>query len=350
MSYIHSWVDTLLTWGKIIQNREVGWLTVDRKTGKYMREQQPIWKKIKLLFLFNPLLEWIDRTKLLRYWWHEKAERAGKYESSPTSKKQIKAFVDFYGIDMSQFEPSDINEYPTFQDFFIRKHKPGFRPIASPDDKTIATCVADSRLVVYDSLPQARSIWIKGHHFTLENLVGAEEPLKKWADAAVASFRLSPQDYHRYHSPVTGHVKWYKSIHGDYYAVDPLCIRSDIDVLTSNARCVVAIQSEELGEVLFVAIGAKEVGTVKIHEHFQKPGTQVQKGDEIGMFEFGGSSIIVAFEKNRIKFDHDLVYHSNRSVEVNVEMGMTLGKATMPGGKSEPVGHYGCHLKFEEMG
>jgi len=45
--------------------------------------------------------------------------------------------------------------------------------------------------------------------------------------------------------------------------VDPLCIRSDIDVLTSNARCVVAIQSEEFGEVLFVAIGAKEVGTVK---------------------------------------------------------------------------------------
>jgi len=36
----------------------------------------------------------------------------GKYESSPASKKQIKAFTDFYRIDMSQFEPSDINEYP----------------------------------------------------------------------------------------------------------------------------------------------------------------------------------------------------------------------------------------------
>ena len=59
------------------------------------------------------------------------------------------------------------------------------------------------------------------------------------------------------------------------------------------------------------------------------------------MFEFGGSSIIVAFEKNRIKFDHDLVYHSNRSVEVDVEIGMTLGKAIMSSGKGEPVGYNG---------
>ena len=79
----------------------------------------------------------------------------------------------------------------------------------------------------------------------------------------MASFRLSPQDYHRFHSPVTGTVKWWKRIQGDYYGVDPICIRSDIDVLTCNARCVVAIETEEFGEVLFVAIGAKEVGTVK---------------------------------------------------------------------------------------
>ena len=79
----------------------------------------------------------------------------------------------------------------------------------------------------------------------------------------------------------------------------------------------------------------------RIHDHLQKPGAHLKKGDEIGIFEFGGSSIIVAFEKDRIKFDHDLIYHSNRSVEVDVEMGMSLGKATMPGGKREPVGYSG---------
>ena len=79
----------------------------------------------------------------------------------------------------------------------------------------------------------------------------------------------------------------------------------------------------------------------RIHKHLKKPSARLKKGDEIGMFKFGGSSIMVAFERNRIKFDHDLVYHSHRSVEVNVEMGMSLGKATIPGGNREPVGYTG---------
>lgn len=49
---------------------------------------------------------------------------------------------------------------------------------------------------------------------------------------------------------------------GEYYGVDPIAIRSDIDILTNNARCAVCIESEEFGQVLFVAIGASEVGTV----------------------------------------------------------------------------------------
>ena len=79
--------------------------------------------------------------------------------------------------------------------------------------------------------------------------------------------------------------------------------------------------------VLFVAIGAREVGTVKIHEQYQTPGANVGKGDELGFFEFGGSSIVVAFEKGRIVFDQDLVVHSESAVEVDVEVGMSLGRA-----------------------
>jgi phosphatidylserine decarboxylase len=62
---------------------------------------------------------------------------------------------------------------------------------------------------------------------------------------------------------VNGTVNWWKQIQGDYYGVDPIAIRSDIDILTNNARCAVCIETEEFGKVLFVAIGASEVGTVK---------------------------------------------------------------------------------------
>jgi phosphatidylserine decarboxylase precursor len=81
--------------------------------------------------------------------------------------------------------------------------------------------------------------------------------------ATVASFRLSPQDYHRYHSPVTGKIKLFRSVPGDYYQVDPVALRSKVDILTRNRREYVVIETEAFGDVLFVAIGATQVGSVK---------------------------------------------------------------------------------------
>lgn len=85
---------------------------------------------------------------------------------------------------------------------------------------------------------------------------------KQFADGPTASFRLSPQDYHRYHSPVTGKIKLFRSMPGDYYEVDPVAITSKVDIVTRNARDYVVIETKEFGDVLFVAIGATEVGTV----------------------------------------------------------------------------------------
>src|SRR5690242_17001385 len=57
LNYIHRTLDYALALVKLVRNREVGWQTLNRKTGKYEREQQPILKKLKLLLLFNPLTE-----------------------------------------------------------------------------------------------------------------------------------------------------------------------------------------------------------------------------------------------------------------------------------------------------
>ena len=78
LGQIHRLLNACLGYLNLLQNREIGWLTVDRKTGAYKREQQPIWKKLKLLLLFNPFTEWIDRTHLLRLWTHEKNISAGE--------------------------------------------------------------------------------------------------------------------------------------------------------------------------------------------------------------------------------------------------------------------------------
>lgn len=245
-----------------IPNHQAGWKSLNRQTGQLEREQEPLLKKLKLLALFNPLTEWIDATHAMRLYMHRRNLQKGREESTPTSHNQIRGFIDYYHIDMSDFEPSDPEKYRTFEDFFVRKHRQGARPIHDAHNPEKAVVCADARVVTYDTVPQAKKLWIKGSDFSITNLVMDVNLGAKFDDGAVASFRLSPQDYHRYHSPVGGTVKEFRSLPGNYYQVDPIALRSRVNILTSNARDYVLIDTHEFGEVLFVAIGATDVGTV----------------------------------------------------------------------------------------
>lgn len=164
---------------------------------------------------------------------------------------------------MDEFEPSDPHRYDSFEDFFIRHHKPGTRPIYDEHDPSSAVVVADSRVVVYDTVSAAHKLWIKGDNFSLSELLMDTVIAKHFIDSAIASFRLSPQDYHRYHSPVSGTVTDFRSIPGEYYQVDPVALQSSVDILTRNARCWINIATKDFGSVIFVAIGATNVGSVQ---------------------------------------------------------------------------------------
>ena len=107
-------------------------------------------------------------------------------------------------------------------------------------------------------------------------------------------------------------------------------------MLAANARSAFCLSTKEFGDVLFVAIGALEVGTVSLSSKITSvlPGSQapkeevvIEKGEEVGFFEFGGSSIVVAFEPGRIQFDEDLKEASRDLIEMDVEMGMQMGRA-----------------------
>ena len=163
---------------------------------------------------------------------------------------------------MNDFEPSNLNAYPSFEDFFVRHHAPGSRPIFEYENPKCSVVVADSRVVTYESVPEMKRLWIKGYDFNITNLVMDSQLGPKFADGPVASFRLSPQDYHRFHSPVSGIIKQFRSMPGDYYQVDPVALSSHVDILTRNARDYVVIDTEDFGLVLFVAIGATDVGSV----------------------------------------------------------------------------------------
>jgi len=163
-------------------------------------------------------------------------------------------------------------------------------------------------------------MWIKGDGFTLERLTQGYFDVDR--DFTIAIFRLAPQDYHRFHSPCNGVIGKPIFIDGEYYTVNPMAIRTELDVFGENIRCVIPIQTEEFGEILYIPVGAMMVGSIILT---CKEGDKVKRGQELGYFKFGGSTILLVINKNKILFDVDLLKNSNDCIETLVKVGMSIG-------------------------
>ena len=76
--------------------------------------------------------------------------------------------------------------------------------------------------MAFESVSEATRLWIKGREFTVARLVGDtyKDQVERYHGGAVAVFRLAPQDYHRFHSPVDGTIGNMTYISGEYYTVN----------------------------------------------------------------------------------------------------------------------------------
>jgi len=140
---------------------------------------------------------------------------------------------------------------------------------------------------------------------------------KRYRNGALGILRLAPQDYHRFHIPVDGVMGEPRLIDGEYYTVNPMAIRSALDVYGENIRVVVPIDSEVHGRVFVVCVGAMMVGSTVIT---RKAGERVRRAEELGYFKFGGSTLLLLFEPGVVKFDDDLVGNSNAALETLVSL------------------------------
>lgn len=211
--------------------------------------------------------------------------KQGKKFDDPASVTQIRPFINFHRLDMSEvFRP--IEQFKNFNEFFYRELKPEARPCSAPDDSRVVTSPADCRSVVFNRMTDAQSIWVKGREFTVERLLGDAYPqdAKRYTNGSLGIFRLAPQDYHRFHIPVDGIMGEPKIIEGEYYTVNPMAIRSTLDVYGENVRILVPIDSVAHGRVMVVCVGAMMVGSTIIT---RKNGDEVKRAEELGYFKFG---------------------------------------------------------------
>lgn len=316
-----------LTYGRYkLGSNSANILVQDRSTGIILEEKMSVAVRLGIRLLYRGLDK--AKSKRVRILLRKLSVKQGMKFDAPRLKADIVSFIKFHKLDLSECVKTDPAQFDTFNEFFYRKLREGTRPIEGPE--TVVTSPADCRCTTFTSVNEATELWIKGRNFTLAKLFNGNfnglESTSLYDPKAccIGIFRLAPQDYHRFHSPVTGVIGRIKYIEGEYYTVNPMAIRSDLDVYGENVRVIVPIQTQEFGTVVMVAVGAMMVGSTVITV---EEGATVARGDEVGYFKFGGSTILLLFEKKRVQFDSDIVENSKLCIETLVRVGQSIGHA-----------------------
>ncbi|PHH50234.1 Phosphatidylserine decarboxylase proenzyme 2 [Ceratocystis fimbriata CBS 114723] len=298
-------------------------LVQDRLTGQINEEKMSVYVRLGIRLLYKGLKSSSMERRRIRKLLKKLSVKQGDKYDDPASRDQIEKFIAFHRLDMSEVL-LPLKDFKNFNEFFYRALKPGARPCSAPDNSKIVVSPADCRSVVFNRIDQATKIWVKGREFSIKRLLGDAYPedVSRYEGGALGIFRLAPQDYHRFHIPVDGIMGQDKLIAGEYYTVNPMAIRSALDVYGENVRILVPIDSKEHGRVMVVCVGAMMVGSTVIT---RKAGSEVKRGEELGYFKFGGSTILCLFEPGKVQFDDDLCDNSTTALETLIRVGMSIG-------------------------
>lgn len=249
----------------------------------------------------------------------------GRAQKKPKSRAKIAPFIQAFGVDASEFA-MPLEQFQSFNDFFIRKLKPSARPIA--EGAEIAVLPADGRHLFYPSIGEAEGFFVKGKKFDLRALLQDEFLFDLYKRGSLVISRLCPTDYHRFHFPCECMPTKAQLINGPLYSVNPIALRRNIQILNENKRVLTQLKTKTFGNILFIEVGATCVGTIK---QTYTPQTLFAKGQEKGYFEFGGSCILMLFAPGMIQFDEDLIASSKKQIEVKAHMGERFGQTYRSG-------------------
>jgi phosphatidylserine decarboxylase len=285
----------------------------------------PVFNKTGLVgFPINAILDWQMATpagisaflddrvnaqfkKILDTW--------GRFLSSPASRYVLNADPKsgWFGRDALAAMPHFAQDYRcdpsrpyygfvSWDDFFTRQFRPGRRPVAAPNDNAVLVNACESAPYrIARHVKAIDSFWIKGQPYSLRHMFAGDPVYEQFIDGTIYQAFLSALSYHRWHSPVNGTVVNAYVVDGSYYSetaavgFDPAAPNESQAYITEVAtRAIVLIEADDprIGLMCFMAVGMAEVSTCDISVQI---GQNVAKGEEIGMFHFGGSTHCLIF-------------------------------------------------------
>ena len=239
---------------------------------------------------------------------------SGKFLSTKLSTHMIKSFVKKNNIDLTQYEQRKFNSY---NDFFTRKVLDGKRSIDMDKKAFISPC--DAKLSVYN-ISKSNTFKIKDSYYTLQDLLGGNEIYKEYSNGLCLIFRLAVDDYHRYCYIDYGTKEQNIFIPGELHTVQPIALEN-YNIYKRNCREYTILHTENFGDIVQIEVGALLVGKIVNHHEIHS----FTKGEEKGVFEFGGSTIVLLVKENTVNIDSEFFENTEKGLETIVKYGERLG-------------------------
>lgn len=239
----------------------------------------------------------------------------GKFLSTRFSRRMIPSFVKKNHIDLSIYEKQEFDSYNAF---FTRKIKAEQRPV--DDRENVLVSPSDGKVSAYPITREGR-FWIKHTEYTAAQLLKDERLAERYMGGWIYVIRLTVDDYHRFCYVADGRKSRQRKIRGVLHTVNPVA-NDHYPIYKMNSREYCLLKTKELGTLLLMEVGALMVG--KVHNH-EENAADVKRGQEKGMFEFGGSTIVVMTEPGEAEPDEDIIRNTRAQAETLVKMGESIG-------------------------
>ncbi|MCI8511285.1 MAG: phosphatidylserine decarboxylase [Lachnospiraceae bacterium] len=228
----------------------------------------------------------------------------------------IPTFIKAHRIRLHEYKPVS---YPSFNAFFTREIREGRRPLA--EDTSAVTAPCDGKLMAY--LIAGRQLFrIKNSVYDIDSLLLDRQLADEFKNGVCLIFRLTPDDYHRYCYIDDGRVLSLKKIKGILHTVRPIAV-GQYPVYAQNTREYAVLQTKHFGKVIQMEIGALFIGRIVNH----KTNGTFKRGQEKGMFEFGGSTVILLFQSGAVQIEPAILENTQKNKETIIRMGNKIGEA-----------------------
>lgn len=315
-------INAILDWPLGTSSGEV--LFLHRSVNRQLKKMLDVWAE----FLSSPASTYVLNDSS-QGWFGAGAMRAmGK----TTAKDKEWSFADTFICDPSK----PFYGFTSWDDFFTRRFRHDIRPVTSPDDDSVIVQSCESAPYrIYKDVKKYDTFWVKAQPYSLYHMLNHDPLASQFIGGTIYQSFLSATSYHRWHTPVSGTIIKTCMIPGSYYAeapgegfTDPKTSQpsssgssSDLStsptskpdpdapdksqsyITTVATRALVFIQADNpsIGLMAIIPVGMAEVSTCDITA---KAGQHLKKGEELGMFHYGGSTVVMLFRKEvTLKFD-----------------------------------------------